>query len=243
MVTWVTYHVMACMRLSQARRKNKSLLETALGFLEFSRVLFQLQLLYYSLEKYMSSTVMNCSDLVKYKDLDWKKPLSRTVHPCNLHDWWSTALVNCWPNLVGKWCFVHVYCFDCLIVASMAVSMWCFSIIFALWTDTPFSGCAKSLLQKYLSGFGEICLKFEWKVEHGIKVFWLFLPDTHTLLLNIAALQGYVHSLTEVLTSSKRNTNYLRFNLQTDNSETVQLVCYSPKKRKPFKSPMTRKAL
>ena len=61
---------MVCMRLSQARRKNKSLLETALGFLKFSKALFQLQLLNYSSERYMSYTVMNCLDLVKNEDLD-----------------------------------------------------------------------------------------------------------------------------------------------------------------------------
>lgn len=98
MVTWVTYHVMACMRLSQARRKNKSLLETALGFLEFSRVLFQLQLLYYSLEKYMSSTVMNCSDLVKYKDLDWKKA---TFPNCpSMQSPW--LMINCFGELLAE---------------------------------------------------------------------------------------------------------------------------------------------
>ena len=62
-------------------------------------------------------------------------------------------------------------------------------------------------------------------------MFWFFLPNTPKFFPNIAALQGYIHSLTEVLTSLKRKTNYLRFNLQTDNSEIVQLVCYSPKKR------------
>ena len=37
-------------------------------------------------------------------------------------------------------------------------------------------------------------------------------------------------------------TNYFRFNLQTDKSDTVQLVCYSPKKRKTLQTPYDNKS-
>ncbi len=50
-----------------------------------------------------------------------------------------------------------------------------------------------------------------------------------------------MHSLTKILTSTNRKTNYFRFDLQTDNQETVQLVCYSPKKRKTLETPFDKK--
>lgn len=47
--------------------------------------------------------------------------------------------------------------------------------------------------------------------------------------------------MTDVLSSTNRKTSYFKFDLQTENSKTVQLLCYSPKKRKPLQTPYTNK--
>ncbi|KAL9976963.1 hypothetical protein ACROYT_G014312 [Oculina patagonica] len=80
-------------------------------------------------------------------------------------------------------------------------------------------------------------------IEDGVTVFKYFRHFRGSFKgENFDSLQGYVHSLTKILTSTNRKTNYFLFDLQTDNQETVQLVCYSPKKRKPLKHLSTKKA-
>ncbi|XP_078368323.1 uncharacterized protein LOC144652183 [Oculina patagonica] len=103
----------------------------------------------------------------------------------------------------------------------------------------PFASfISRSILDRLATG--AISLWVNHKIILIIITF--FLHNTHKRFPNIAALQGYVHSLTKILTSTNRKTNYFLFDLQTDNQETVQLVCYSPKKRKPLKHLSTKKA-
>ena len=46
-----------------------------------------------------------------------------------------------------------------------------------------------------------------------------------------SSLQGYIHLLSPVQSSSKKKTKYFNFKLQTAETDSVRLVCYSPEKR------------
>lgn len=48
--------------------------------------------------------------------------------------------------------------------------------------------------------------------------------------------------MTRLITSSNRKTNYFKFDLQTDSAETVEMVCYSPKKRKALETPYKKES-
>lgn len=48
---------------------------------------------------------------------------------------------------------------------------------------------------------------------------------------NSATVEGYVHLLSDVNTAANGKTKYFEFQMQTSESDTVQLVCFSPEKR------------
>ena len=52
-----------------------------------------------------------------------------------------------------------------------------------------------------------------------------------TFLFTDPQLQGYVHTLSSIQSSSKSNIKYFDFKLQTSEEESVRMVCYSPEKR------------
>lgn len=53
----------------------------------------------------------------------------------------------------------------------------------------------------------------------------------HLLITPDSSLEGYVHLISPIQSSSKTKTKYFNFKLQTAETDSVRLVCYSPEKR------------